>query len=285
MKTMIRKLINSIGYDINRIPKDEIDLYYKLYGKENVKNRRFYNIGTGSFRHSAWTNVDDKSNEHKNSNGIEWDLMSLAPIPLEDNCAEIVYSSHKVEHITDPAAQNIFNESYRILKKGGIFRVTTPNIDLYFRAYKENDRYFFYWIDYCSIPKNYKRVKLNKPLNEASIQQIFLEEFATSASTLYEDGAPERITDDELDRVFQEMEYEDALNYCISKCSVTVQKRYPEHHINWWNKNKMFRMLGIAGFENINLSGYGQSFSPVLRNTWKFDNTNPKISLYVEAIK
>lgn len=285
MKTMIRKLINAIGYDINRIPKDEMDLYYKLYGMESVKNRRFYNIGAESFRHPAWTNVDYKSNWQKKSIGIMWDLMSLAPIPLEDNCAEIVYSSHMVEHITDPVAQNIFNESYRILKKGGIFRVTTPNINLYFRAYKENDRYFFYWIDHCSIPKNYKRVKLNKPLNKASIQQIFLEEFATSASTLYEDGAPKRITDDKLDRVFQEMEYEDALNYCISKCSIAVQKRYPEHHINWWNKNKMFRMLEIAGFENINLSGYGQSFSPVLRNIWKFDNTNPKISLYVEAIK
>jgi len=44
-------------------------------------------------------------------------------------------------------------------------------------------------------------------------------------------------------------------------------------------------MLRKAGFSKIFLSGYGQSFSPVLRNTDLFDNTHPEISLYVEAIK
>ena len=40
-----------------------------------------------------------------------------------------------------------------------------------------------------------------------------------------------------------------------------------------------------AGFTKIYLSGYGQSFSPVLRNTFFFDNTAPELSLYVEAFK
>jgi hypothetical protein len=44
-------------------------------------------------------------------------------------------------------------------------------------------------------------------------------------------------------------------------------------------------MLKNAGFENIYLSGYGQSFSPVLRNIYFFDNTHPKVSLNVEAFK
>ncbi len=81
------------------------------------------------------------------------------------------------------------------------------------------------------------------------------------------------------------MGYEQALNYCTSKCPIDIQKKYPGHHCNWWNKDKMFRMLKKAGFKNIFLSGYGQSFSPVLRNTQLFDKTHPKISLYVEAIK
>ena len=293
LKRTIRKLFNAIGYDIIRIVdkpvKSDLDLYYKIYGKEAVENRRFYNIGAGSFRHQAWTNVDHESDWYRdarrNNIGIDWDLLSLTPIPVEDNSAEIVYSSHTIEHITDEAAQNIFNESYRILRKGGVFRVTTPNIDIEFRAYKENDRHYFYWIDMYSIPENYRRAKLNKPLNEASIQQISLHHFASSASTLHADGSPERISDEELDRVFREMEYEEALNYCISKCSLEVQKKYPGNHINWWNKDKLFRMLKIAGFDNIYLSGHGQSFCPVLRNTLIFDNTHPKVSLYVEAVK
>jgi len=44
-------------------------------------------------------------------------------LPIENDSAEVVYSSHTVEHITDEAAQKMFNESYRILKKGGILRI------------------------------------------------------------------------------------------------------------------------------------------------------------------
>lgn len=289
VKKVVKKVVNAIGYDIHRVRKNDIDLYYEIYGKKAVENRRFYNIGAGSFRHPAWTNVDHKSEWYnvvqENGIDIDWDLLSLTPLPIQDDSAEIVYSSHTIEHITNEAAQNMFKESHRILRKGGVFRVTTPNIDLEFRAYKENDRHCFYWIDCYSIPKNYQRAKLNKPLNEASIQQIFLGHFASSASTLHADGSPERISDEELDRIFREMEYEEALNYCISKCSLEVQKKYPGNHINWWNKNKLFRMLRIARFHNIYLSGYGQSFSPVLRNIWMFDSTHPKISLYVEAVK
>jgi len=55
--------------------------------------------------------------------------------------------------------------------------------------------------------------------------------------------------------------------------------------MNWWNKKKAFRMLREAGFEKIYSSAYGQSFSPVLRNTALFDHTGPKVSLYIEAVK
>ena len=125
----------------------------------------------------------------------------------------------------------------------------------------------------------------SKLLSEASIQQIFLGHFATSLSPLRICGSPERISDEELDRIFGEMEYEEALNYCTSKCSLEIQKKNPEEHINWWNEKKAFRMLKEAGFEETYRSGYGQSFCPVLRNTSLFDNTHAKISLYMEAIK
>jgi SAM-dependent methyltransferase len=290
VKKVMEKVVNAIGYDIQVCrAKNDIELYYRIYGKKAVEDRRFYNIGAGSFRHPAWTNVDHKSEWYKdvqsNNIDIDWDLLSLTPVPVEDSSAEIVYSSHTTEHITDEGAQNMFNESHRILREGGVFRVTTPNIDLDFRAYKGNDRHFFYWIDWYSTPKECQRIKLNKPLNEATIQQIFLWHFASSASTLHADGSPKRITDEELDRIFREMEYQEALNYCISKCSLEVQKKYPGNHINWWNKNKLLRMLRNAGFDDICLSGYGQSVSPVLRNILIFDNTHPKISLYVEAVK
>jgi predicted SAM-dependent methyltransferase len=241
--------------------RTDCSLYYALYDKESVENRRFYNIGAGAFRHSAWTNVEHRSEWYREEQGddfVEWDLLSLTPIPVESNSAEIVYSSHTIEHITNDAARNMFNEAYRILEKNGVFRVTTPNIDLDYRAYKENDKRYFYF---------YK--------DTHSIQQLFLAHFASSA----------RISDSELDRIFAEMKYEEALDYCVAKCSIEEQKRHPGLHINWWNAKKLSIMLKAAKFRNIHLSAYGQSFSPVLRETVLFDSTHPAISLYMEATK
>ena len=286
MKKTIKKIVNGFGYDVIKLDTDEIKLYSDLYESESVIKKKFYNIGAGGFSHPAWTNVDYESEWYKkNRFDISYDLLSLKEIPIETNYAEIVYSSHTIEHITDEAAQNMFNESFRILKEGGIFRITAPNIDLDYRAYNNNDRNYFFWIDNYSISGEIHRTGLKKPMNEASIGEIFLAHFASSVSPLYINGPNERIDDNQVKTIFSEMEYESALNYCTSKCPIEIQKRNPGNHINWWNKNKLFKMFNKAGFDDIYLSGYGQSFSPVLRNLTYFDNTHPKISIYVEAKK
>jgi hypothetical protein len=67
MKKMIHKILNTFGYDIYRIRNfgSDIKLYYELYEASSVESRRFYNIGSGNFRHMAWTNVDLESDWYK----------------------------------------------------------------------------------------------------------------------------------------------------------------------------------------------------------------------------
>lgn len=291
MNLGISKFIRSMGYDLKITKKNYyLEDYKAYYPSDSIEKKLFYNIGAGSFHHPYWTNVDFFSEwysfyEKTALSGIHHDLMSLDDLPVESNTAEVVYSSHTVEHITNAAAQKMFNEAFRILKKGGGLRVTTPNINLEYRAYKKNDRNYFYWIDNYSKKSEMERTKIVKPMNKTSIEQIFLYHFAGNVSTLHGDGAKERISDEELQKVFSELPMEEALDYCTSKCDVEIQKKYPGNHINWWNAEKMTRMLKAAGFENIYVSGYGQSAFPAMRNTALFDSTHPKISLYVEAIK
>lgn len=293
-KPLINRIITFMGYDIRRLFPDpdvsDINMYINTWGAACLVKKPFYNIGAGTFWHPAWTNMDYESKWYSSSSkytrtGITYDLLSMSPFPIETNSANVVYSSHTVEHISDQAAQNMFNEAHRILKKGGVMRITTPDIDLYFRAYKNKDRSFYFWMDLFSTPSEVTRIKLAKPMNEASDGEIFLYQFASSVSPLHADGAQERIMDIELENIFTEKEYEDALNYCTAKCPLEIQKKYPGNHINWWNKNKLMRMLKNAGFTDVFPSGYGQSSCPILRNTHYFDNTHPKISLYVEAVK
>ena len=59
----------------------------------------------------------------------------------------------------------------------------------------------------------------------------------------------------------------------------------PQFHIIYWTFEKLEKMFKDAGFNTIYHSGFGQSLSPPLTNTKIFDNTHPKMSLYLEAIK
>lgn len=285
-KKLIKTILNDLGYNITKLDRNDMQLYLDLYGSESVKKKRFYNIGGGSNFHPAWTTIDFSSEWYNDSDpDINFDLLSLKEFPIKENSAEVVYSSHTIEHITNEAAQNMFNESFRILKTSGTLRITTPNIDLDYRAYRDNDKNYFYWKDNYSLPGEIHRAKLAGAMNKLSIGEMFLSHFASSVSPMYIAGSDKKIDDEELKSIFSKMNYENALNYCTSKCPIEIQKSNPGHHINWWNKDKLFRMLGKAGFNKIYLSGYGQSFLPPLRNLTYFDNTYYKASIYIEGIK
>jgi SAM-dependent methyltransferase len=50
-------------------------------------------------------------------------------IPTFDNSADFVYSSHFLEHLFRNDAQNLLNESLRILKPGGVVRICVPDLE------------------------------------------------------------------------------------------------------------------------------------------------------------
>lgn len=238
-----------------------------------------YNIGSGGFRHKDWTNVDHHSDWYNELQGksiaIDWDLLSMTPIPIDSNSADLVYSSHTIEHITNEAALNMFKEIYRILKPDGLVRIQSPNIDLFYLRYLSNLR--IPWADA-------KTPKLSIiPLKEASLQQSFVWCFATNASELHIDGSSERLNDSLIDKVFEQFDYEEALNFCISKTSLKKQRKYPGNHINWWNPVKTLKMLKSAGFKKYYVSSFGESNSQELRDTSVFDKGDKEISFYVEA--
>ncbi len=287
MKEIIKQktlsIISKSGYVIKplTLKKNDHDLYLKLFGEESVRFRRFYNISAGGhfdfgcgIHHPCWTNIDmDRKwkfgKRFDPQKDIAHDLLTATPIPIDSGTAELIYSRLSIEHITDEAALFFFKEVKRMLKRNGIFRVITLNTDLDYRAFKNKDREYFFWFpDFSAV----------------SIEQAFLEHFAASASTLVKEGSNHRISNKELQEIFETMPYRKALDYCKSKCPVELQNKYRNRHINWWNPEKLQQMLSQAGFNTIYLSAPEQSASPVLRNEYYFDNMCNKVMLYMEAI-
>jgi|TARA_B110000879_G_scaffold147596_1_gene191342 SAM-dependent methyltransferase len=272
-----------LGVELKQANKDKLTLstYQKIFPKDSIANKRFYNIGAGGFLHPYWTNVDYYSDWYKGwakntDKGINYNLFSHETLPIDDNSAEILYTSHTIEHIDNASSQYFFNEAFRVLKSGGIFRITCPDIHLQYRAYQNNDNDFYYWKT---------RFTKNGEPYQPSIEQLFVQRFATAITEIPAEGIDPRMSTEEIKELFKKEKLEDALDTCTNRCTVEFQKQQPGNHMNWWSYGKLEKMLKEAGFKTMYRSGYAQSASDVLRNTHLFDNTHPKMSMYMEARK
>lgn len=70
-------------------------------------------------------------------------------VPLDDEAADFLYTSHFVEHLAPRQAARLLADCFRVLKPGGVLRVSVPDLEyavsLYGAGQKERmlDSYFF----------------------------------------------------------------------------------------------------------------------------------------------
>lgn len=64
-------------------------------------------------------------------------------IKLKNSSCSVVFSSHVFEHIPHIKLPLVLAEINRVLEKGGVLRILTPDLEKIAKAYANNDRYFF----------------------------------------------------------------------------------------------------------------------------------------------
>jgi SAM-dependent methyltransferase len=288
LKDVVLEKLRERGVVVRRTFEDRDRARYRAaYSDDSLQGRRFYNVGAGLFSHPYWTNIDFPSAHYGAVQAkqafIPHDLMSLQPLAIESDTAEVLYTSHTIEHVKDAAVAKLFSEAYRVLKPGGFFRVTTgPDADSDYAALQRHDAAWFYWDEDISL-SGWQRDYVQPPIT-VSLKQRWLFDFASAASRNCRHPAKQKFSDDEIDEVFRaSSSFEAALDTFAD--AVDFQADHPGLHVSWWTHDKTIRMLRDASFENVYRSGHGQSCCPILRNTWYFDNTHPQVSLYVEAVK
>jgi len=79
-------------------------------------------LACGTHVMPGWANVDLEGP----ASVIKLDL--TAPLPVPSDTLEAVYSEHFIEHIERPQAQRLLAECHRVLKPGGVLRVSTPDL-------------------------------------------------------------------------------------------------------------------------------------------------------------
>jgi len=233
------------------------------------------------FRRDGWTNLDLASEHYapQQHGFVEFDLTKCEPLPIADASATIVYCSHVIEHVPDDAVESLLRESYRALMPGGVLRLVTPDIDLAFAAYLNNDVEFFrayYPTQHIDHPQ---QIGLNILPSEATSAQLFIHAVASQLSTIDRDPCG-KVTDEVLADAFANRPAVAVLN---TLARMTVVGR-PENHRNWFSDAKLADMMSRSGFATVSRSGWMQSRHPEMRDYKAFD-PHPTISLFMEAIR
>ena len=281
----LKKFFNKFGVDIVRDSRNlKIPLYEKVYSQSVLEKKPFFNIGAGSFYHPFWTNIDYVSEWYRGvqKDVIHHDLMSKNPLPIESASAKIMYTSHTIEHVKEEAVQVLFDEAYRCLEPGGIFRITTgPDAETDYRALLVNDDEWFYW-DKWWDNADYKNIFHEAP-SSRPIAERWLHHVASQLAPNDRTPSEFKFTNEEIWEEIETRGFPEVLDYFCSLCEFKSDR--PGNHISWWTHDKIMTFLREAGFRDIYRSGHGQSVSPFLRNSNLFDSTHPQMSIYVEAIR
>ncbi|MGV9269753.1 class I SAM-dependent methyltransferase [Kitasatospora sp. NPDC003701] len=61
------------------------------------------------------------------------------PLPFADASVDWVYAEHLIEHVTMPVAVGWLREARRVLRPGGVLRITTPDLARYLVGYATDD--------------------------------------------------------------------------------------------------------------------------------------------------
>ena len=104
------------------------------------------NIGCGKVKISGWVNIDIKL-------GADLVIDVRKKLPFNDNSVDFIYNEHFLEHLTFKEGEKVLRECYRCLKKGGVLRIATPDLDYVIQKYNADwkNQDWLYWPEYKFI--------------------------------------------------------------------------------------------------------------------------------------
>lgn len=92
------------------------------------------NIGCGKNAEQGWLNVDIDPE----ASAVYMD--ATQPFPFADDSFDYVFSEHLFEHLDYASGRRMLAEVFRVLRPGGVFRLTTPDFRFLHRLYEKPDR-------------------------------------------------------------------------------------------------------------------------------------------------
>jgi len=112
IKSIIKKLI---------VASDYITWYF-IRPRLPKGNKMMLHLGCGEINIPGFINVDKRPFSH-----IHY-LSDVEELPfIKENTVDLIYISHCLEHIPHRKLVKVLNEYHRVLKRGGILRISVPD--------------------------------------------------------------------------------------------------------------------------------------------------------------
>lgn len=92
-------------------------------------------IGCGDINAPGFVNIDARPQPHVHI--VTSSLFSLKMIPA--NVADMIYMSHVLEHVSHRDIVPTLREMHRLLKDGGVLRISVPDFDRIIEIYQANE--------------------------------------------------------------------------------------------------------------------------------------------------
>jgi predicted SAM-dependent methyltransferase len=155
-------------------------------------------LGCGSVAHPKFVNIDLLPAPHVHYVRSIDDLS-----PFKDSTVSLIHASHCLEHFPHGKVSDVLKEWCRVLKKGGILRLSVPNFDVLLDIYNENgkdiDLIMSMLMGYQNYKYNYHKIvftnaSLSSLLRDVGFKEIREWQPGSCELTSFDDWSARKVT-------------------------------------------------------------------------------------------
>jgi len=308
LKSLIKSTLKFMGIEPTDLAYTIESVKKKVWSALDTEvDRQKLMVDIGGLRRYQrhWKTLDycNPESTHYRAPGVDYNYNMLGgePYPFTDNSVSFFYSSHTFEHLLDDKLLHNFKEIYRTLKPGGAFRMTTPDFDTIYTAFRNED-----WFTVTNIDGDheYNRLRGAKRLyGEEKARQMLRgwpevprerkppytpEQLVNAFVNDFAGHHVGKVSFEQVRGDILSMSKEEFANHYNSGVEFAWKCQNPGCHTVWLNYEKAERLLKEAGFKTVYKSAAFESRFPEMVGVgkyWAFDWRRVDTALYVEAVK
>ena len=109
----------------------------KNYNKKFPSSPLCLNLGCGNDYKKGWVNID--ADLYKNIKKLDLKCDLSRDIPFEDNSVDYIFNEHFLEHLSAKEGLEFLKECRRVLKPGGVLRISMPDLENAVKMYFDSN--------------------------------------------------------------------------------------------------------------------------------------------------